>query len=193
MKGRINLESVITGLTNDNDSSIEELFDYYYPRLYNFSKSIIKTEDCIDDIIQEVFVKIWQNRKKIKSAETFNSFIFTITRNLLLNELRRRLNSSNLKEEIKKRSLAPEYSSFENLEYKEISKEVENAIAGLPSRQKEIFLLSRNEGLSHKEIAEKLNVSPKTVEYHISLAIKVLRERLGHLGLMLMLYLNLFY
>ena len=111
----INLDKIIAELSRDNEASLKELFNYYYPRLYNFSRSFLKIEDGIDDILQEVFVKIWQKRKKINSAATFNSLIFTITRNLLLNELRSRLNNENLKDRIQGLSLAKEYSSMEQI------------------------------------------------------------------------------
>ena len=117
MAEKLDLHRIVIELSEDNDSSLEELFNYYYPRLFNFSKSFLKIEDGIDDILQEVFVKIWQNRKSIKNTATFNSYIFTITRNLLLNELRSRLNNQNIKEEIRKLSVAPEYSLMEQIEY----------------------------------------------------------------------------
>ncbi len=193
MTNQINLDKIIAGLAKDNEASLEELFNYYYPRLYNFSKSFLKVEDGIDDILQDVFVKIWQNRKKINSTVTFNSFIFTITRNLLLNELRNRLYDENMKEKVMKLSVAQEYSSMEQIEYKDLKERVDKIIDELPERRKEIFLLSRSEGLSHKEIAEKLGIQTKTVEYHITLAIKYLKDNLENLGMLSLLYFYLFF
>jgi RNA polymerase sigma-70 factor (ECF subfamily) len=180
---KINLDKIVTELSQDNDSSLEELFNYYYPRLFNFSRSFLKIEDSIDDILQEVFIKIWQNRKNIKNTATFNSYIFTITRNLLLNELRSYLNNQNIKEEVRKRAIASEYSSFEQIEYLDLKEKVDNIIDELPERQKEIFILSRTEGLSHKEIATKLGIDTKTVEFHITGAVRFLKKELTGLGL----------
>ncbi len=189
----INLDKIIAELSRDNEASLKELFNYYYPRLYNFSRSFLKIEDGIDDILQEVFVKIWQKRKKINSAATFNSLIFTITRNLLLNELRSRLNNENLKDRIQGLSLAKEYSSMEQIEYSDLKGKVDKLVSELPARQKEIFILSRTEGLSHKEIAEKLGIKTKTVEYHITQSVRYLKEKLREMGIMSLLYFYLFF
>jgi len=193
MTDKFNLSRIVNELSKDNDSSLEELFNYYYPRLFSFSKSFFKIEDGIDDILQEVFLKIWQNRKSIKNTATFNSFIFTITRNLLLNELRSRLNNQNIKEEVSKLSVAPEYSLMEQIEYQDLKEKVDNIVNELPKRTKEIFVLSRTEGLSHKEIAEKLKISTKTIEYHITLAVRFLKNKLKDLGLVSLLYFYLFF
>ncbi len=179
MNKSFKLGKVLKELSEEQESAIEDLFNYYYPRLYEFSKSFLKLEQGIDDILQEVFIRIWQNRKNIKDPASFNSYIYTITRNLLLNELRSRLNQNNIKEEIRKLSVAQEYTSSEELDYKDFKNSLDKIISELPERQKEVFMLSRAEGLSHKEIASKLEITPKTVEYHISLAIKSVKVKLS--------------
>jgi RNA polymerase sigma-70 factor (ECF subfamily) len=192
MGKNLNLDVLISELSKNNDSALEELFNYYYPRLYNFSKAFLKIENGIDDILQEVFVKIWENRKNIKSKETFNAFIYTITRNLLLNELRSRLNNQKLMTEIQKNAVAEEFASMQLIEYKEMSTKIAEVINQLPDRQKEVFKLSREDGLSHKEIAEKLGITTKTVEYHIAQSKDILRAKLQNLGLMSLLWFYLF-
>lgn len=178
MKKVFDLEMVLTHLAEGNDTAIEELYNAYYSRLYNFSKKFLKLDEGIDDILQEVFLKIWQNRKQIKCIETFNAFIFTITRNLLLNELRTRLNDHKMKERIGKLAVSVEYSFIEQLEYHDLKEKVEMAIDDLPSRQKEVFTLSRIHGYSHKEIAQTLNITTKTVEFHLAKSVVLLRKRL---------------
>lgn len=192
MQVGFNLNTILQNLANDDKKALEDLFNYFYPRLYQFSKSFLKLEDGIDDILQEVFVKIWKNRANIRSSETFSPFIFTMTRNLLLNELRSRLSNQKTKEKILKISVPDENYSFDKLEYGELKETVDQIVNNLPNKQREVFLLSRYEGLSHKEIAEKLNISTKTVEYHISQSINTIKNKLEQLGLISLLYFYLF-
>ena len=178
MKKIFGLEIVLLQLADGNPTALEDLYNFYYPRLYNFSKTFLKLNDGIDDILQEVFIKIWQNRKNIKTTSTFNAFIFTITRNLLLNELRNRLNNQKIREKIGKLAIPIEYSFIEQSEYHDLKEKVDRAIGDLPIRQKEIFMLSRIQGYSHKEIAEQLHITSKAVEFHIAKATVLIRRKL---------------
>jgi RNA polymerase sigma-70 factor, ECF subfamily len=192
MENKAKLEKILRQLFNDDKTALEELFNYFYPRLYNFSKAFLKLEEGIDDILQEVFLKIWVNRRNINSADTFNSYIFTITRNLLLNELRSRLNEQKTRDKIFRLSVAEEFLLSEQIEYQEMKEKVDQMVATLPERQREVFLLSRKEGLSYKEIATKLDIAEKTVEYHISQAIGVIKKKMRDMGLLGMLYFYFF-
>jgi RNA polymerase sigma-70 factor (ECF subfamily) len=183
MKKIFELEIVLLQLADGNPAALEDLYNFYYPRLYSFSKTFLKLEDGIDDILQEVFIKIWQNRKNIKTVTTFNAFIFTITRNLLLNELRSRLNNQKIKDKVGKLAIPIEYSFIEQSEYHDLKEKVDRAIGDLPIRQKEIFILSRIQGYSHKEIAEQLHITSKAVEFHIAKAIVLIRRKLLNLEL----------
>ena len=160
-------EVVIRRLKNEDRSAIDDLFAYYYPRLYHFSKSILKIENEIDDILQEVFVKIWLNRRKIGNPETFNAYIFTITKNEVLNLIRSKLRDHTFKDQLFQYAVAEEYQSSTPLEYEEIKTGIDKIVANLPDKRRQVFILSRTEGLSNKEIAMQLNISEKTVEDHI--------------------------
>jgi len=186
------LDKTLKQLANDDKNALEKLFNYYYPRLYSFSKTLLKLDEGIEDILQEVFLRIYQNRKNIKSTETFQSYIFTITRNLLLNELRSRLNEHKAKEKIYRESVAREYLLSEKIEFLELQEKLEQIIETLPDRRREIYLLSRKEGLSHKEIAVKLDISEKTVEYHITQSLSEIKKKMREIGLLAMLYFYFF-
>jgi len=183
MKKIFELEIVLVQLAEGNPVAIEELYNFYYPRLHNFSKTFLKLEDGIDDILQEVFIRIWQNRKNIRTKATFSAFIFTITRNLLLNELRSRLKNQKIKDKVGKLAIPIEYSFIEQSEYHDLKEKVDRAINDLPVRQKEIFTMSRIEGFSHKEIADQFHITTKAVEFHIAKSIVLIRKKLLNLQL----------
>ena len=187
-----NTEEIIRRLKKDDKSAVDELFSYYYPRLYHFSKSILKIETDIDDILQEVFVKIWLNHAKIGNAETFNAYIFTITKNEVLNLIRSKLKDHTFKDELYLRSVAEEYQTQNQLEFDEIKNGIDQIVAGLPEKRQQVFILSRTEGLSNKEIAQQLNISEKTVEDHITHAIKHIKKTMKDMGIISLLYFYLF-
>ena len=186
------IEGIILRLKKDDKSAVDELFSYYYPRLYSFSKSILKIENDIDDILQEVFVKLWLNRTKIGNAETFNSYIFTITKNEVLNLIRSKLKDHTFKDELYLRSVAEEYQTQNQLEFDEIKNGIDQIVSGLPEKRQQVFILSRTDGLSNKEIAQQLNISEKTVEDHITHAIRHIKSSMKDMEIISLLYLYLF-
>ena len=170
------IEEIILRLKKHDKSALDELFGYYYTRLYHFSKSILKIENDIDDILQEVFVKIWLNRLKIGNPETFNAYIFTITKNELLNLIRANIRDQAFRDQLFLRSVAEEYQQQSQLEFDEIKAGIDKIVANLPEKRQQVFVLSRTEGLSNSEIALQLNISEKTVEDHITHAIKQIKN-----------------
>ncbi len=185
-------EEIISRMKRDDKSAMDELFHFYYHRLFHFSKSILKIENEIDDILQDVFVKIWLNRTKIDNAETFNAFIYTITKNEVLNLIRSNLRNQSFRNELYTRAVAEEYQTPNEIEYTEIKAGIDKIVANLPPKRQQVFILSRTESLSNKEIAQQLNISEKTVEDHITHAIKHIKSSMKEMGLISILYLYLF-
>ncbi len=186
------IEEIILRLKKHDKSALDELFGYYYTRLYHFSKSILKIENDIDDILQEVFVKIWLNRLKIGNPETFNAYIFTITKNELLNLIRANIRDQAFRDQLFLRSVAEEYQQQSQLEFDEIKAGIDKIVANLPEKRQQVFVLSRTEGLSNSEIALQLNISEKTVEDHITHAIKQIKNSMKEMGVISLLYCYLF-
>ncbi len=185
-------EEIICRLKKDDKVAIDELFGYYYPRLYQFSKSILKIDNEIDDILQEVFVKIWLNRQKIGNAETFNAYIFTITKNEVLNLIRKNLRDQTFRDQLFFRSVAEEYQLENQVEFEEIKARIDQIVANLPEKRQQVFILSRTKGLSNREIAQQLNISEKTIEDHITHAIKYIKNSMKEMGILSILYFYLF-
>ncbi len=118
------LNRIVKGLGRDDKKALDELYQFYYPRLYSFSKRFLKVEDDIDDILQDVFVKIWLNRLKINSLETFNSWIFTITKNAILSYFREKTRQSNFETRVQHLSTAEVVLNSE-VEYEDLKKQTD--------------------------------------------------------------------
>lgn len=179
-------------LIRDDKTALDELYNYYYPKLYVFSKRFLKVEDDINDILQDVFVKLWENRRKIKSVETFNAWIFTITKNTIISYFREKIKLTEFESRVREMATAEGYLTETSTEYEDIKEKVGQLIEQLPEKRKHVFKLSREQGLSNKEIAAEMGISVKTVEDHIMHATRFLKDNLKALDVITLLYAALF-
>lgn len=159
--------------------AFDEIYRRYSKRLYLFVFGIIKSKKDAEDVVQEVFVKIWENRSKIKQYLSFQSYLFTIAHNTTISLLRNKMKDDKFIENIKLLQYSEKGDSVQaEIEFNELNKKLQTSLNSLPERQRQVYLLSREEGLSYKQIAEKLEISINTVENQMVKALKFLRERL---------------
>ena len=139
----------------------------------------LKQKEDAEGIVQEVFIKIWESRSKIDIYASFESFLFTIAYNATMSLLRKRMSETKSREYLKS---LQQFSSAEQItdeiQYKELKQKVESLLKQLSPRQEEIYRLSREEGLTHEEIARKLNISESTVNNHLVKTIKFFKSHL---------------
>ena len=148
-------------------------------KIYRFSFSLLKNEEDSKEIVQEVFFRIWEKRDKIDSSKSFKSFLFTISYNLIVDQLRLRLKDKEYRGFLIKYFDSVNFNLSHEIDYDTLNKKISNIIMELPNKRKRIYKLSRENGLSHKEIAKELGISVKTVENQINLSLKHLKTRLG--------------
>lgn len=172
---------------------MDEIYKFFYPKLYVFAKSFLKVEDDINDILQDVFVKLWLSREKIGKVETFNSYLFTIAKNAIVSYFREKSKDQKFEARVKEILVNAEKEYNDELEYKDLKQNLESIIEQLPEKRKQIFKLSREEGLSNKEIAERLDISIKTVEDHMRHALQFIRKHLKTIEIFTLLYVSLFF
>ena len=134
--------------------------------------------DTAKDIVHNVFVNLWEKRDQLDASTSFKSYLFTAVHNRSLNYIRDQ-KKFDKNEFVPETNEAINYESADSLETTELQKKINNAIDSLPEKCREIFLLNRFEELKYQEIADKLNISIKTVETQMSKALKTLREKLG--------------
>lgn len=148
--------------------AFDNIYNQYSRRLFSFVMRYLKSEADAEEIVQDVFMKLWESRSKINSTLSFESYLFTISYNSTMSLLRKRLSEQKYIDYLsthQELETAPDCIS--KINYDELEQQVSMLLDKVTPRQKEIFLLSREDNLSHEEIAQKLNISPRTVKNHI--------------------------
>ncbi len=179
-------------IQKDDRVAFYRLYERYGKRLYGFVLGFLKQEVDAEEIVQEVFIKIWESRNKIDVYSSFEAYIFTIAYNATISLLRKRIIENRYLEHLKSVQLENSPEIIEEIQFQELNKKVKSLLNQLTPRQKEIFLLSREEGLSHREIAEKLNISVLTVKKHIANTLSFLKSNLDNSLIISLLFLSLF-
>lgn len=170
-------EEILILLNEDQDAAIEYLFKKYYSYLCIIANRVLKNQETSEDIVQEVFCDLWKKRGNFKIKSSVQYYLRKATVNKTLNYIRD--NKFIYDDDDKQFEFVPDSYSIElNLEKEELEKRIHEGIDRLPEKARMVFQLSRFEHLSYKEIAEKLGISIKTVENHISKALKLLRVHL---------------
>lgn len=175
-----------------DEQAFELLYRKLYVKLCAFSNKFLNDPDAAQEIVQDVFTKIWEGREGIDPEASIKSYLFKIAQNLSINTLRRKKVESRYIEIYKLIYIEQdEYSSLESLIAKDLEEDIINSIAKLPLQCRKIFELSRSEGLKYKEIAETMNISIKTVEAQMSKAFRSLRiELTEYLPILILLFFN---
>ncbi len=172
----------------DNMFAFDIIYKKYSKRLYKFGYSIIKSKEETENLIQDVFLILWDNRHKVEKDSSIKSYIFTIAYNSAISVLRKKASESVFFEYLKSiQEINIEPVNVE-LEYNDLTKKLGDIVNELPRRQKEIYLLHKVEGLKYIEIADRLNISVNTIENHMSRALKTIRKKLGNYSLIAILF-----
>jgi RNA polymerase sigma-70 factor (ECF subfamily) len=162
-----------------DERALEVVFRAHYAGMASFVQRYVRSSDLAEELVQDVFLKLWSKREQLTEIETFRTYLFRAARNTALNYLRRAKLERRWREEQAVVDEPPtSYSADEETTEQEVAKAVQAAIQRLPPRCREIFLLSRDGGLTYAEIARSLEISVKTVETQMGRALKSLRSSL---------------
>ncbi len=184
----IDEEILIERLKDGDETAFELLFRFYYAGLVAFASQFTLDLEESEDIVQGFYIRLWEKRGNLRSADSLKAYFFQSVKNSCLNFLKQ--------QKVKKQSIHDLVSLSDNsLLYNpdiyivsELQEKIKKSIDALPERNREIFKMSRFDGLKNEEIAEKLNISKRTVEAHISNSIKILKAELkDYVGLLFLL------
>lgn len=169
---------------NGDQKALEKLFSIYFPRLNDFARKVIKDDGVSQDIVQDVFVKVWEIRKKIESIN-IEAYLFRLVRNRCIDYIKHiQIINSRLQEF----EISSKYEELYRIDFigdepyvlieSELKRRIDQIVEQLPERCREVFILSRINGLKNREIAEKLNINIKNVERHLSRALASFKKGL---------------
>lgn len=173
----------ILQLKKDDKNSFKLIFNNFYLQLCHLSIHYLEDEDEAKGVVQEAFVKLWEIRHELNPDSNLRNFLFTLVKNNCLNILNRRQILLKHHEKIRWMEMHYQYESLSRigsdyLEFNELKDKIDEAIRKLPEHCRIVFEMSRFEDLKNREIGEKLGVTQKTVEAHLTKALKILRNEL---------------
>lgn len=169
---------LIAGLLRDDESAFCELYALYKNRLMYFAMKFLKSREFAEDVFQDAFVSVWQNRRFLNPDSPFAPYIYTIVKNRILNLLAGIDKEQELKNFILSGSVDSDNGTENKVLDADLNAVLAKALEHLTPQQRRIFELSRKEMKSHKEIAEMLDISVYTVQQHISASLKTIRAYL---------------
>ncbi|MDO6802002.1 RNA polymerase sigma-70 factor [Wenyingzhuangia sp. 1_MG-2023] len=183
---QIDKKDLIKRVKNSDQQAFQILYNYYFSKVYAFLNSL-NLSMYADDVVQETFVILWNKRESLDLEKSFESYLFTIAKNLALKSLKKQvvyqLEESAL-------FLEQNIDLVENDAFTEDSEKLcSDILSKLPERAKHVFELKRMYGWSTDQIAEHLNISPKTVENHMNRALGILKKEVNNLSLLTLLFL----
>jgi len=169
-------QELVLLIKGEEKDAFRELFNRYVPRIYKFAFSYLKNKNDAEEIVQNVFLKVWEKRSSIKASENIKAFIFTITANKIYDFIRRK----NIEHSFHNYSILNqgnnENNSWNSIVYKEVQQTIFNLANKLPSQQQKVFNLSKMEGLTNDEIAIRMGISKRTVENDLYRAVLFLKQ-----------------
>ena len=171
-------KQLVLALKGGDQLALKTLYGLYSGKLYHYSLKICKSPALAEDVVQDVFIKIWEKRASLNADHAFQSFLFTITRNRLLDLIKRAARESEIFSEIARHMPSGQRQVEQKLAYQECNTLVQQAINKLPNQRQLIFRLSREEGLTYAEIAQRLGITKGTVNIQIVKALKSIRDYL---------------
>ncbi|MBJ6368972.1 RNA polymerase sigma-70 factor [Snuella sedimenti] len=170
-----------------NPSESEDLFDIlyklHYPFLLKIAQSYIPSKEDAEEVLQDAFMKVWRKKDTLNSDDNITGYLYRIVKNTCLDFLRSKKHTLSLETNLLQQKNLLNYNALSNetashIIEKELQKKIEESIALLPKKCQLIFIKSRFEGLKHKEISAEMNISTKTIENHITKALRHLRIHL---------------
>ncbi|MCG6190663.1 RNA polymerase sigma-70 factor [Maribellus maritimus] len=183
-------KQLISKLKSGNILAFNQFFDIYSSKLFYFAKGYLKSVEESEELVQEVFTTIWEKRGQLKEESSFKAYIFTIAFNIIKKHFREKAQFRKFADN----ELLSEATieTTQQIDYNSLKDYILELTKSLPEKRREVFIKSRFEGHSNKEIADELGLSKKTIENHLNLALKEIRNKIENKKLPVILFFFMF-
>ena len=179
MVDSINEKRLLTELKNGSFHAFERLYNMYSGKLYNFIMRISSGNQYMaEEVVQSAFIRVWEVRERVEPESSFISFLCTIAKNLLMNMSQRQTVEYVYNEYLKNTGVDRDSQTEESIDLRFLNEYIDSLAEELPAQRKKIFILSKRQNYTNKEIAEMMGISESTVATQLSLAVKFMREQL---------------
>ena len=179
MVDSINEKRLLTELKNGSFHAFERLYNMYSGKLYNFVMRISSGNQYMaEEVVQSAFIRVWEVRERVEPESSFISFLCTIAKNLLMNMYQRQTVEYVYNEYLKNTGVDRDSQTEESIDLRFLNEYIDSLAEELPAQRKKIFILSKRQNYTNKEIAEMMGISESTVATQLSLAVKFMREQL---------------
>jgi RNA polymerase sigma-70 factor (family 1) len=176
-KIKIEDKELMDRLRSGDDLALKLIYDKYWNQLFMSAFNMLQDQQVCEDVIQEIFINLWNKRQQIEIKVSLRAYLFASTRYEVYRQVRLGSVQESIFDQIHERLESP--SEYGNIEYKELLSQINSIVDKLSTKCKVVYKMSREEQLSHKEIANQLDISTKTVENHLNKALRQLRTSLG--------------
>lgn len=173
-------KELLLALKAGDESAFRKVFDLYFKRLYTFSFRFLKNKEQAEEIVHDALINLWLNREKLNPERLVLPYLYTITRRLALNALRDVATSQKAIDQLWEKMEKLSNETEEAILLSDLKQFTDQSLLNLPHQQQIVFRMSRYDGLSYDEIAEKLGISRNTVKNHLVAALKTLKSHFGH-------------
>jgi len=187
-----NEETFAERLRMDDRTVIDEIYAVYHAKIFRFSVAYLKNEEDAYDVVQEVFITMWKNRLVLRKKTNFDAYLFTVAKNTVFSLFRKRVTEQKYIDYLAQAATSNTQGTEEQTDYTFLRERYVQLMEQLPTKRREIFRLSREKGLSNKEIAAMRGITEKTVEDHLSKALFFFKQHLGSFGIWTALFYFLF-
>jgi RNA polymerase sigma-70 factor (family 1) len=172
-------DDLVLAFKAGDEKAFKLVFEQNFHKLYAFAYKLLKSKEQSEEVVHDAFLSAWNNRDRINASLPITPYIYTITKRLALNTLRQIASSQKAVDELWKRLEDRSNLTEEAIFFNDLQRFTESKVALLPAQQQQVFRMSREQGLSHEEISDKLQISKNTVRNHLFLALKTLRQHIN--------------